>query len=231
MMDIQWSLTHPTLVVGILTARSVSVGPADAKLSARLDAVVAQRAADGIPPAVRAAIRNVLRLEGYKPTGRGKPANEYLLRAAQRGEFPRINNLVDINNLMSLQTGWPASILDAQRALAGTEALEIRNGGPDERTVFNASGQEMLLTGLPGLAAANGVMIGNAVKDSMAGKTVDETTEIVAVFWASLETHTATEVARALKDTATLLREHAGAEEIEAMVMAQGQRHVVVFEE
>ncbi len=33
--------------------------------------------------AVRSAVRDLLRHGGYKPTGRGKPASEYLIRAAE----------------------------------------------------------------------------------------------------------------------------------------------------
>ncbi len=48
----------------------------------------------------RAACRDILRNGGYKPTGRGKPASEYLLGAAKESVFPRVSAPVDVNNLI-----------------------------------------------------------------------------------------------------------------------------------
>jgi hypothetical protein len=44
-----------------------------------------------VDAAVRAAIPDVLRQRGYKPTGRGKPASEYLARARADGSLRPIN--------------------------------------------------------------------------------------------------------------------------------------------
>src|SRR5215207_5167580 len=48
--------------------------------------------------AVRADVRDMLRHGGYKPTGRGKPASEHLLRAATEGHLGAINVAVDACN-------------------------------------------------------------------------------------------------------------------------------------
>src|SRR5262249_32748464 len=50
--------------------------------------------------AVRAAVRDLLRFPhgGYKPTGRGKPSSEYLLRAVSEGTLGSINAAVDACN-------------------------------------------------------------------------------------------------------------------------------------
>src|SRR4051812_32529572 len=45
---------------------------------------------------VRSAVRDLLRHGGYKPTGRGKPASEYLVRAATEGQLSSINLAVDV---------------------------------------------------------------------------------------------------------------------------------------
>ena len=42
----------------------------------------------------RASVRDMLRFGAYKPTGRGKPASEYLLNAAAEGHFPFISAAV-----------------------------------------------------------------------------------------------------------------------------------------
>src|SRR4051812_13401113 len=47
---------------------------------------------------VRADVRDLLRHGGYKPTGRGKPAAEYLLKAAGEAGLSSINVAVDACN-------------------------------------------------------------------------------------------------------------------------------------
>ena len=56
---------------------------------------------------LRAAVRDMLRHGGYKPTGRGKPASEYLVRAAEDGSLRSINAAVDACNAVSLHSGFP----------------------------------------------------------------------------------------------------------------------------
>ena len=87
---------------------------------------------------VKTAVRDLLRVGGYKPAGRGKPASEYLAQAAERGEFPRISHIVDALNLVSLESRLPISLLDADRVMDGTDALVIRFGRPGESYVFNS---------------------------------------------------------------------------------------------
>src|SRR5687768_18064882 len=48
---------------------------------------------------VRGAVRDLLRHGGYKPTGRGKPASEYLIRAVAEGALTSINPAVDCCNV------------------------------------------------------------------------------------------------------------------------------------
>ncbi|MCX6100993.1 MAG: hypothetical protein NTV92_06185 [Candidatus Bipolaricaulota bacterium] len=89
---------------------------------------------------VRGQVRSMLRHGNYKPTGRGKPASEFLLQAALRGEFPRVNGPVDANNAISLASGLPGSIFDAD--LTGPR-LFLRYGRAGESYVFNPSGQSI----------------------------------------------------------------------------------------
>ena len=97
------------------------------------------------PPTVKTGIRKMLKRGGFSPSGRNKPASEYLAQTAREGRFPAINNLVDINNLVSLEHGLPISMLDLD--VAG-EAIEIRYGRAGEKYVFNSMGQEIDLEGL-----------------------------------------------------------------------------------
>src|SRR5438552_2723432 len=87
--------------------------------------------------AVRGAVRDLLRHGGYKPTGRGKPASEYLIRAVCEGTLSSINAAVDCCNAVSLHSGLPISVVDLDRTRA-----PFRIGLAAEGTtyVFNASG-------------------------------------------------------------------------------------------
>src|SRR4051794_18277069 len=59
--------------------------------------------------AMRGTVRDLLRHGGFKPTGRGKPASEYLLKAAAEG-LTSINRAVDLGNVVSLHSGLPISV-------------------------------------------------------------------------------------------------------------------------
>lgn len=129
--------------------------------------------------AVRAAVRDLLRAGGYKPTGRGKPASEYLLRAAGDGALGPINALVDACNAASLHSGLPVSVVDLDRAEA---PLRVAVAPAGARYVFNASGQEIDVGGLLCLFDAAGP-VANAVKDSQRTKTHPGTRRALAVVW------------------------------------------------
>ena len=127
---------------------------------------------------LRQDVRDVLRHGGHKPTGRGKPSSEYLVRARSEGKIPEINLAVDACNAVSVRTGLPISVIDLDRASA---PFEIKVAG-DEAYVFNASGQEIGLKGLLCLFDANGP-IANAVKDSHPTKTSTDTVRTLSVLW------------------------------------------------
>ena len=128
---------------------------------------------------VRAAVRDLLRHGGYKPTGRGKPASEYLVRAAGDGSLGSINAAVDVCNVVSLHSGLPISVVDLERARP-----PLRLGvAPEGATyVFNASGQSIDLGGLLCLFDAEGPCA-NAVKDAQRTKTHPDTRRTFTVLW------------------------------------------------
>jgi DNA/RNA-binding domain of Phe-tRNA-synthetase-like protein len=128
---------------------------------------------------VRAAVRDMLRHGGYKPTGRGKPASEYLVRAATEGALGAINLAVDACNATSLHSGFPISVVDLDRA-AGPFRIALAPAGATY--VFNASGQEIDLSGLLCLFDADGPCA-NAVRDAQRTKTRAETTRTLSVVW------------------------------------------------
>lgn len=128
---------------------------------------------------LRTAIRDMLRHGGYKPTGRGKPAAEYLARAARDGSLESINLAVDACNVASLHGGFPISVVDLDRA---QPPFHIALAGPDDRYVFNRSGQEIQLQGLLCLFDAAGPCA-NAVRDAQRTKTDAMTTRTLSIVW------------------------------------------------
>jgi DNA/RNA-binding domain of Phe-tRNA-synthetase-like protein len=166
------------LAAGIVVARGCTVGPAPDALRRR----IADAIRDSVEDAdVKGAVRDLLRFGKYKPTGRGKPASEYLAKAAREARFPEINNLVDINNLVSLSSQLPISLVDLD--LAGSTNLEIRRGREGESFEFNAGGQIIDLRDLL-LVAVDDVPRANPVKDSMATKLTDASKDVCAVLYA-----------------------------------------------
>lgn len=127
----------------------------------------------------RAEVRNLLRHGGYKPTGRGKPASEYLVRAAGEGKLSSINAAVDVCNVVSLHSGLPISVVDGDLV---REPLHVGIAPADTNYVFNASGQEIKLDGLLCLFDAEGACA-NAVKDSQRTKTHAESRRSLSLIW------------------------------------------------
>jgi DNA/RNA-binding domain of Phe-tRNA-synthetase-like protein len=129
--------------------------------------------------ATRGAVRDLLRAGGYRPTGRGKPASEYLVRAASEGALGSINLAVDVCNAVSLHSGLPISVVDLARASAPFRIAVAPEGAS---YVFNASGQEIDLGGLLCLFDAEGPCA-NAVRDAQRTKTQSDTRETLSVIW------------------------------------------------
>jgi len=169
-IEIDNSVRDPLFIAGIVIAGGVKVAPTAPGLETLLDELVLRRSAEEFPPAsIKDSVRKLLKRGGFKPSGRNKPASEYLAQSSREKRFPRINSLVDVNNLLSLETGLPISLLDL-RAF-GARAV-LRYGKSGERYVFNSAGQEIDLEGLLCVFgrgdSPEGVPIGNPVKDSLA---------------------------------------------------------------
>jgi DNA/RNA-binding domain of Phe-tRNA-synthetase-like protein len=132
---------------------------------------------------VRLKVRDLLRHGGFKPTGRSKPASEYLIKAADNGFLGSINLPVDACNVVSLHSGLPISVVDLDRA---RPPLRLGLAEPEASYVFNASGQHIELGKLLCLHDAEGPCA-NAVKDSQRTKTHDETRRCLYVIWGTTD--------------------------------------------
>jgi DNA/RNA-binding domain of Phe-tRNA-synthetase-like protein len=127
---------------------------------------------------LRGAVRDLLRHGGYKPTGRGKPASEYLIKAAAEG-IGSINLAVDACNAVSLHSGLPISVVDLDRAFS---PLRVGIVTGDQRYVFNSAGQEIRLEGLLCLHDRQGPCA-NGVKDSQRTKTSEGSRRTLSLIW------------------------------------------------
>jgi DNA/RNA-binding domain of Phe-tRNA-synthetase-like protein len=203
--DVKVEMAIDRVAVGIVVAKGCTVAPAPEGLERAIAEAVARPADD---EAVRKDVRDLLRFGKYKPTGRGKPASEYLVNAAREARFPRINNLVDINNLVSLETQLPISLIDV--GLAETDRFQVRRGRAGEQYVFNSAGQSidledlLLVSRLPADVAC-----ANPVKDSMATKLTDASKDVFAVLYAPVSLMALLE--RATDRFLALVKEHSGA--------------------
>lgn len=172
--------SHPLLQLGVFTttfARPLGEMPSPPALTALLaENAAAPMASDD---AVRETVRALLRQGGFKPTGRSKPASEYLLKAAREGTLSSINLAVDACNVVSLHSGLPISVVDLDRV---REPLRVGIAPPGASYIFNASGQTIDLGGLLCLFDAEGPCA-NAVKDSQRTKTGAETRRTLSLIW------------------------------------------------
>lgn len=198
------------VAIGVVVARGCAARPSPPELeSALVEAIAAAKLRVELE-GVTGPVRDMLRHGKYKPTGRGKPASEYLHRSALEDRFPRINNLVDINNLISLQTLLPISLIDLGRA--GRDRFSVRLGRAGESYVFNSAGQVIDLQDLVLVSRLpEDEPCANPVKDSMATKLNEATSDVLAVLYAPRDHAGALGLAQATRDFAAALMAHAGA--------------------
>lgn len=166
----------------------------------------------------RGAARRMLKGGGFSPTGRNRPAHELLLNMiSEQDAFPHINNVVDINNLISLRLLLPISLLDAARI---GEFATLRWGQDGESYVFNQSGHAIELKRCLVIAGAEGEPLGSPIKDSMAGKVFDGCTALLGVIYASTEIMAPSELEGRLQEFAGLLLREAGGSLVQLSVDA-----------
>jgi DNA/RNA-binding domain of Phe-tRNA-synthetase-like protein len=132
--------------------------------------------------AVREAIRRLLRHGDFRPTGRNKPASEYLLKAVGEARLASINLAVDVCNIVSLHSGLPISVVDLARA---QEPFRVGLAPAEARYIFNATGQTIHVSDLLCLFDAEGPCA-NAVKDAQRTKTGPETLRTLSLIWGTV---------------------------------------------
>jgi DNA/RNA-binding domain of Phe-tRNA-synthetase-like protein len=210
------SIDDPRLMLGVVEVRDGAVREASAALQARAAALAGMIcAADyAIPEARRVAVRQLLKSGGFSPTGRNRPSHELLINdMKERGEFHHINNVVDVNNVVSLEALLPVSIFDAAKL---ARPVLVRHGREGESYVFNQSGQVLdvkrciVCAHFPEGSGTEGAPIGSPVKDSLATKIYEGAQHFLGVIYGTTETHSLNQMTEATERFAALLAEETG---------------------
>ncbi len=215
LFDIKIVSTIEEASFGFIVARGCDSKTPTAQFEADLAAEIENAKQNPERPETTKPVRELLRYGKYKPTGRGKPASEYLLRSAVQDKFPRVFPLVDICNLVSLRFLLPISLIDIRRA--ETQEFRVRRGRENESYEFNSVGQEIGLQDL--LLVAKGPEdqpCANPVKDSMATKLDADATDVLAVIYGPPELNEVLQ--QATQTMADLLARDGGAEAVESKI-------------
>jgi DNA/RNA-binding domain of Phe-tRNA-synthetase-like protein len=134
------------------------------------------------PQNIKQTIRNLLRVGGFSPSGRNKPACEYLTKAIEKEWFSPtkgINAAVDCCNAISLHSQLPISVIDLHKA---APPFSIQICEEDTSYIFNPSGQVLRADGLLAFFDQNGPC-GTSVKDAQRTKTDEQTTKTLSIIW------------------------------------------------
>lgn len=183
----------------------IEVKPSGYALSERFEALYTDFQEVGGGETNRKAVRDLLRNGKFRPSGRSKPAQEYLSRVfKENGRIDLINNVVDVNNFISLRYGIPLSVFDVD-AIQG-DVVTLRLGREDESYIFNATGQELDCRDLVVVCDARGP-IGSPVKDSQATKVFPGASSILYVVYASEATTSTVALLEIAAEVGELMKE------------------------
>lgn len=216
-----FSLPPSLLRIGVIEARGVNIKASSASYQERVNREVERfLAADFIyPDHKQKGIRSLLKTFGFHPSGRSRPASEFLFKDLQnRGGFNFISNAVDINNHFSLVTHLPISVIDLDKA--GYD-LCMRVGFDAESYLFNREGHELALKKLLVIArqGGDGMAIGSPVKDSQATKVFAETKNLAFFVYTSSNITSEDELHGLLNQAGKILQTETEATEIASIVV------------
>jgi len=221
MIHVSNLIPRDDIVLGIIRGEGINIHAFTPNFERQLLQLITDRSQPlcGSDEQLRKAVRDMLRNGRYRPTGRGKPASEYLVRSALKHldkdsstPFPRINVPVDVCNYISLKYLIPISVWDLD--LSGSDWYVFRLGYEEEQYVFNTGGQTIGLNDLVvGCRLLNetdvaGEPIVNPVKDSIATKTTMSTNRIAACIYGPLAEVTQERMTAICQEFATLIQEN-----------------------
>lgn len=215
------SLPPANLRIGLIEARDITVKPSSPEYRDRISSDTKKFITPDCiyPDHMQKGVRSLLRTFGFQPSGRSRPASEFLFKDLQnRGQFNFINNVVDINNHLSLVSHLPISSFDLDKS--GYD-LCLRVGFDDESYVFNHEGQTLSLKKLLVVArhGDDNAAIGSPVKDSQGTKIFEESTNIAVIIYSPGNITPEDDLQSLLDRYMLLLKKETGAKEIESAIL------------
>ncbi|MFD1411571.1 B3/B4 domain-containing protein [Lapidilactobacillus gannanensis] len=125
-----------------------------------------------------AATRTAYKALGKSPS-QYRNAAEAMLRRVVKGQgLYRINNVVDLNNLMSISSGWSIGSYDCQQ-IQGPITWQR---APEKSTYAGIGKSDLNIEFLPTLADKSG-LFGNPTSDSQRTMVTEQTTEVLTVVY------------------------------------------------
>ena len=214
-------LPPTNLRIGLIEACGITVKPSTPEYRDQINSATHKFVSSDCiyPDHMQKGIRSLLKTFGFHPSGRSRPASEFLFKDLQnRGGFNFINNVVDINNHMSLVSHLPISTFDLDKS--GYD-LCLRVGMDNESYIFNREGQELTLKKLLVVArhGADNAAIGSPIKDSQATKVFEESKNIAVIVYTSGNVTPEEDLQRLLERYAQLLKKETGATSIESTIL------------
>jgi len=217
MLDVQVEI--PGVKLGMLEAENIRVELVVPDLAREMDEACERiRARQTLEELMAGdkvlAVRAMFRAWGVDPA-RYRPSSEALLRRIVQGKgLYRVSSVVDINNLCSVETGWPAGLYDREFIQPPvTLRLGLRGETYDGigRHVWHPEGR-------PVLADAAGPF-GSPISDSTRTMIRESTRAVFTVFYAPANTADAP-LQKALERQAALLERYAGARTVGIALLA-----------
>lgn len=154
--------------------------------------------------------------QAYKAFGkdpsRYRVSSEALIRRIGQGKgLYEVNTVVDVNNLISIQSGFSAGSYDASRI---GEELILRVGREYE-TYKGIGKDEIKIDGLPVLADDEGA-IGSSTSDSERAMITGDTTEVLTLIYSFSENQ---DLERAMEYGSAYLEKYAGAKNLQCWIV------------
>lgn len=147
-----------------------------------------------------------------KDPSRYRVSSEALVRRIGQGKgLYEVNTVVDVNNLISVQSGFSVGSYDADKI---ADELVFRVGSEGE-TYKGIGKDEIKIDGLPVLADEAGA-IGSSTSDSERAMITEEAAEVLTLIYSFSGNQ---DLEKALEYGRTYLEKYAGAEDIESWIV------------
>jgi DNA/RNA-binding domain of Phe-tRNA-synthetase-like protein len=173
----------PAVKLGVLEADALRVAPAGENLSRLMDDVCNRKLREFTVETLAEAeptraVRAMFRAWDMDPS-KYRPSSEALLRRVVQGKgLYRVSNVVDIGNLISIETGWPLGCYDRTRI---RQPIVFRHGTTSES--YEGIGKRTWhLTGRPVLSDPDGPF-GSPISDSTRSMITEAARDVLVVMY------------------------------------------------